>query len=107
MKEELLSRMQKYCDKMPTRLYVIEQIKDRLLEIAYRQYEIGLEYANEAPKDRRKELKKEEQDLYDELIWRMQDYEDLTCLEILPPIDDTENGLNYIYKDVKENESKS
>ena len=99
--------MQKYCDKMPTRLFIIEQIKDRLLEIAYRKYNIGLEYGNFVSPTRKEELQKEEQDLEYEIIWRMQDYEDVTCLEILPPIDDTENGLNYIYKDVKENESES
>lgn len=88
-----------YDDTVPIRLSVISQIKNRVLEIEFRLYNIELELANSYTKQYKKELEDERSALNDELCWRMQDLEDVVNRIKLPPIDNEKEGLNYKYED--------
>lgn len=88
-----------YDDTIPVRFSVISQIKNRVLEIEFRLYNIAMDLCNTSSKEQIDALEKERDSLNDELCWRMQDLEDVINREKLPPIDDEKEGLNYIYED--------
>lgn len=76
-----------------TKEEIIDKIKDKLLENAWAEYENGLEDCGDIVSKDRSKYRKEEQRLFEERVYLMQDYGD-----VMYDIDFKEEELNFKYE---------
>lgn len=79
-------------DRIEFRKRAIEVIKDRVLDLEFEQYNLDLDLCNCHDKKTLSKIRHRQTEITYEIVWRMQDYEDLLCRE------GSKLKLNYQYE---------